>query len=173
MAADREQRASSLADRIGFRPEQQDDEAFLYALYASTRAGEMALTDWDDAQKDAFLRMQFGFQTTHYRRHYGDASFQIILLDGRPIGRLYVHYRPRDVRLMDIALVPEHRGTGIGQWIVGNLLEEAARLHTPVTLHVEPYNRALRLYERLGFRTVEQRDMNLFMEWRPPSMANR
>lgn len=171
MTPDREQSDLWLADRIGYRSEQQDDEAFLYGLYASTRAAEMALTGWDDVQKEAFLRMQFGFQTTHYRRHYSTASFQVILLDSRKIGRLYVHEGPREFRLMDIALVPEHRGAGIGTSVVGSLLEQAARLRKPVTLHVEPYIRSVRLYERLGFHTVAQHVTNQLMEWRPPSLA--
>jgi ribosomal protein S18 acetylase RimI-like enzyme len=167
MAGSGEAGALPLAGRLRFRPEEAEDEVFLRGLYASTRADEMALTGWDPAQTNAFLGMQFDLQRTHYRQHYSDASFLAILLDGRPIGRLYVHYGPREVRLMDIALLPECRGHGVGGWIVRNLLAEAARSGTPVTLHVEPYNRALRLYQRAGFQVVEQSDTNLFMEWRP------
>lgn len=157
------------ADRISFRPEQSGDETFLYRLYASTRSGEMALTGWDAAQQAAFLSMQFQFQTTHYRQYYGDASFQIILRDNKPIGRIYVHYGAREIRLMDIALLPEFRRSGIGGGILENLLEEAAQLQKPVTLHVEPFNPALRLYQRLEFKTVEDLGTNLFMQWRPPA----
>ena len=156
-------------DRISFRPEQPGDEAFLCALYASTRADEMALTGWNRAQIDAFLRMQFQLQTTHYRKHYAEASFQIILLDDAPAGRIYVFYGPSEIRLMDIALLPLHRGLGIGRFVIENLLREAAQLNKPVTLHVERFNPALRLYQRMGFRVIEDQGVNFQMEWIPPS----
>jgi ribosomal protein S18 acetylase RimI-like enzyme len=159
--------AHSFGDRLEFRPEQAEDEGFLRRLYASTRAGEMALTGWEQAQIDAFLEMQFDLQRAHFRQHFSDASFQAVLLDGRPIGRLYVRYGPRETHLMDIALLPEFRGKGFGGWMVRNLLDAATHSRTPVTLYVEPYNRALRLYKRAGFLVVERSDTNLFMEWRP------
>jgi ribosomal protein S18 acetylase RimI-like enzyme len=155
--------------RIGFRLEQPEDESFLQRLYASTRAEEMALTGWSDAQKDAFLGMQFQFQTAHYRKYYADASFRIILLDEVPVGRIYLHYGPREIRLMDVALLPEARGAGIGEWILANLLREAAQMGKPITLYVERFNRALHLYERLGFQVVEDHGMNLYMQWQPVS----
>jgi GNAT superfamily N-acetyltransferase len=108
--------------------------------------------------------MQFEFQRAHYRRHYPDASFLIVVLDGRPIGRLYVHYTPHDVRVMDVALVPDARGKGIGHCLLETVLERASVLAAPVTLHVALGNPARRLYERLGFRVVKQDDLNLFME---------
>jgi ribosomal protein S18 acetylase RimI-like enzyme len=154
---------------VSFRPEFPEDEAFLAKLYASTRAGEMALTGWDAAQQEAFLRQQFQFQTAHYRKHYGDASFRIILRDDAPIGRLYVHFGAQEIRLMDIALLPEHRGAGLGGSILENLLREAAQLGKTVTLHVERFNPALRLYQRLGFRVIEDQQINFYMEWRPPA----
>jgi ribosomal protein S18 acetylase RimI-like enzyme len=154
---------------VSFRPELPEDEAFLAKLYASTRAGEMALTGWDTAQQEAFLRQQFQFQTAHYRKHYGDASFRIILRDGAPIGRLYVHFGAQEIRLMDIALLPEHRGAGLGGSILENLLREAAQLGKTVTLHVERFNPALRFYQRLGFRVIEDQQINFYMEWRPPA----
>jgi ribosomal protein S18 acetylase RimI-like enzyme len=169
MAAVRKDALAPLRERIGYRPEHEDDDAFLRALYASTRAEEMALTDWIEEQKDAFLRMQFDLQRAHYRRHYTGASFLVILVDGEKAGRLYVHRGSRDMRLMDVALLHKYRGSGIGTCIVSNLLAEAAQLAMPMTLYVEPYNPALRLYQRLGFRTIEQSDTNLFMEWRPPA----
>jgi ribosomal protein S18 acetylase RimI-like enzyme len=111
--------------------------------------------------------MQFQFQTMHYRKHYADASFQIILRDNAPIGRIYLHHGAREVRLMDIALLAEFRGSGIGRSIIEDVLRDAALQGKSVTLHVERFNRALHLYERLGFRVAEDQGVNFFMEWRP------
>ncbi len=159
-----------IVDPLVLRDERSEDEAFLRELYASTRIDELASVGWSPAQTDAFLRMQFDLQRTHYRRHYADASFLIVVLDGRPIGRLYVHYTRQDVRVLDISLVPDVRGKGIGRRLLGNVLERAARLAAPVTLHVAVGNPARRLYEHLGFRIVTQDALNLFME-RPPSIG--
>jgi GNAT superfamily N-acetyltransferase len=121
--------ALPIFDRLVLRGERQQDEAFLRTLYASTRADELAYVPLDAAQVDAFLRMQFDLQRAHYRRHFPAASFLIVELDGRPIGRLYVHYTPADVRVLDIALMPDRRGQGVGTWrpSLSTLRSEASR----------------------------------------------
>jgi GNAT superfamily N-acetyltransferase len=158
-----------IVDGLVLRHERNEDEGFLRELYASTRIGELASVGWSPAQTGEFLRMQFDLQRAHYRRHYPDASFLIVVIDGRPVGRLYVHYTRQDVRVLDIALVPDARGKGIGRGLLETVLEQAARLGAPVTLHVALGNPARRLYERLGFRGVTQDALNVFME-RPPSI---
>ena len=52
---------------------------------------------------------------------------------------------------MDIALLPEYRGRGIGTALLEELLVEADATGRRVTIHVERFNPARRLYERLGF----------------------
>ena len=108
------------------RPETEADLEFLYHLYASTRADEMAALDWTPEQKEAFLRMQFSAQRGHYREHYRDCRFDVIEREGEAIGRLYVLRRPDDIIVVDIALMPEHRGQGLGGGLMRALLDEAA-----------------------------------------------
>ena len=151
-------------DRLVVRDERHEDEAFLRELYGSTRIDELAHVAWAPAQLAAFLRMQFDLQRAHYRAHYADASYQIVEFDGRPIGRLYVHYSREDVRVLDISLLPDMRGQGIGRWLLEKVIQQAARLGAPVTLHVAYGNPARRLYERLGFRIINEDAMNFFME---------
>jgi ribosomal protein S18 acetylase RimI-like enzyme len=139
-------------------------------VYASTRAEELAVAPWDDAQKDAFLRSQFEAQDAWYREHYADASFDVIVVDGEPAGRLYVHRGDREIRIVDIALLPEHRGIGIGTTLLRDLLAEADAAGKRVTIHVERFNPARRLYERLGFSIAEDRGIYLFLE-RPPALT--
>jgi ribosomal protein S18 acetylase RimI-like enzyme len=136
-------------------------------VYASTRAEELAVVPWDDAQKDAFLRMQFDAQDAWWRENYAEASFDVILADGEPAGRLYVHRGPSEIRIVDIALLPEHRGGGIGTSLLRELFTEADESGKSVTIHVERMNPALRLYERLGFAVAEDKGVYLFLE-RPP-----
>ena len=122
---------------------------------------------WDDAQKEAFLRSQFDAQDAWWRENYAEASFDVVLVDGEPAGRLYVHRGEREIRIVDIALLPEHRGGGVGTSLLENLLAEADEARKSVTIHVERMNPALRLYERLGFALAEDKGVYLFLE-RPP-----
>ena len=123
---------------------------------------------WDDAQKDAFLRQQFDAQDAWWRENYADASFDVIVVDGEPAGRLYVHRGPSDIRIVDIALLPEHRGGGIGTSLLEELSAEADAAGKSLTIHVERMNPALRLYGRLGFSVAEDKGVYLFLE-RPPA----
>jgi ribosomal protein S18 acetylase RimI-like enzyme len=133
-------------------------------VYASTRAEELAVVPWDDAQKDAFLRAQFDAQDAWWHENYAEASFDVIVVDGEPAGRLYVHRGPSEIRIVDIALLPEHRGDGVGTRLLEDLLAEGDASGKSVTIHVERMNPALRLYERLGFALAEDRGVYLFLE---------
>ena len=125
------------------------------------------VVDWTAEQKDAFVRQQFAAQHVWYQEHYVGAQFDVILVDSLPAGRLYVHRRPNEIRLVDITLLPEYRKGGIGTSILRDLLAEGEAAGKPVTIHVEVYNPAMRLYERLGFRPIEERGPYRLMEWRP------
>ena len=154
-----------MTQQITLRPITPEDKDFLYRVYASTRTAELAQVDWDEARKSAFLRMQFDAQHQYYAENYSRAQFQIVLLDGAPIGRLYVDRRAAEIRIVDIALLPEHCGQGIGSHLLREILAEGQARGVPVTVHVERFNPALHLYERLGFRPVEDKGVYLLMEW--------
>lgn len=162
-----EERAfENLVDGLSVRREHPDDRAFLECLYASTREHEMRLLEWPEEAKNAFIRQQFEAQHAHYRQHYSDAQFWVVEVGKKQVGRLYVQARVDEIRLMDIALVPEHKGRGIGTALVRRVLGIAAAEVIPVRLHVEPDNRAVNLYRRLGFVKLEARGVYQFMEWR-------
>jgi ribosomal protein S18 acetylase RimI-like enzyme len=156
-----------MRDRISFRPETETDAEFLYRLYVSTREPEMRIVPWPDEQKAQFLRMQFNAQTTHYKKNYLNADYAIILVDGKPAGRLYLHQQGRDLRIMDIVLAPEYRGAGIGTTLLREIMDRAGSAGDSVSIHVERDNPAMRLYERLGFRPIGEHGVYYLMEWRP------
>jgi ribosomal protein S18 acetylase RimI-like enzyme len=152
---------------VELRPIQPEDEAFLCRVYASTRAEELAVVPWGAEQKDAFLRSQFDAQDRWYREQYRGATYQVVLLDGEPAGRLYVHRGEREIRIMDIALLPERRGNGVGASLIRDILAEAETAGKRVTIHVERFNPALRLYRRLGFTEIADRGVYLLMGAEP------
>jgi ribosomal protein S18 acetylase RimI-like enzyme len=152
---------------VQLRPIRPDDRAFLYTVYAATRADEMALFGWDDAQKQTFLSMQFNAQHQYYFSQFPHASFAILELNNEGIGRLYIDRQQHKIHLMDIALLPEFRGQGIGGALLRQLIDEAASTRKCVSIQVAHHNPAMRLYQRLGFVEVGDGGMYRQMEWHP------
>jgi len=143
------------------------DEPVVRAVYASTRDAEMAIVPWDDAFKQQFLDMQHRAQAYHYATHNPDADYDLVLLDGEPVGRLYVDRTTEHIELLDIALLAPYRARGIGSLLLRGLMEEARREDRAVRCHVERFNRAWQLYERLGFRFLADAGMYAQLEWVP------
>ncbi len=158
-------RADVSAAETRLRPEQPDDDEFLYLLYGTTRAAELALTAWSEAQKESFVLDQFRLQRLQYRRYYPEATFDIVVCGDEPVGRLYVHRSQNEIRLIEITLVPAFRNRGLGTKLVNELLGEARNSGKRFTLHVQMNNRALAWYERLGLRKVTEVGLYIEMEW--------
>jgi ribosomal protein S18 acetylase RimI-like enzyme len=156
---------------IALRAETLGDQEFLFHLYASTRQAEMAQVPWTPEQKEAFLWMQFEAQGDAYHQRFKTASFQIVEVNGEAAGRLYLDRRLAKIRIVDIALLPEWRGRGIGTYLLGKILAEGQRRRLPVSIHVEQTNPALSLYQRLGFQKISEYGIYWLMEWKPGSEA--
>jgi ribosomal protein S18 acetylase RimI-like enzyme len=161
----------STTDAVTTRAVRPEDEPFLRRVYAGTRSEELAVIPWNDAQKDAFLRMQFDAQRRSYLEQFPHASFDVVLCDGEPVGRLYVDRREDLIRIIDVALLPEARGNGIGAKLLNDLIVEAGSSNRSIRLHVARSNRAIRLYRRLGFATIGESEVYDEMEWNPDALG--
>jgi GNAT superfamily N-acetyltransferase len=150
---------------LRLRPIGPDDRPFLRRVYGSTRTEELAPIPWTENEKAAFLDSQFVAQDRHYRENYPTDRFCVVLADGEEAGRLYVTRGAEELRIVDISLLPEYRRRGIGTTLLCALLDEAAEGGIPARIHVERFNPALQLYERLGFRPVADQGVYLLMEW--------
>jgi ribosomal protein S18 acetylase RimI-like enzyme len=152
---------------LTFRRSTDADLPFLARVYASTRAEELAVTPWSDAQKAAFLDMQFRAQHADYRKNYPEADWLVTMHAGEDIGRLYIERWPSQHCLIDIAFLPQHRGKGLGAALLRDLMDEAAAAGRTVSIYVEKFNPAMRLYRRLGFTTEEDKGVYDLMRWSP------
>jgi GNAT superfamily N-acetyltransferase len=158
---------SSASRRLSVRPEQPADEAFLFELYASTRQAELDAWGWPPEMRTAFLQMQFRASQGQHQSH-PDAEFLIILVDGSEAGRMIVHRTSEALHLVDIALLPRHRGAGIGTAVLQRVFGEALGTGKPLRLQVLKGNRAERLYLRLGFTRIGETELHWEMAWRAP-----
>ena len=169
----RESDAVALPGGLALRREVPEDENFLRDLYVSMRWEELAqLADWSDAHKIAFLHQQFGAQRTHYANAYHDADFSIVEFQGEAIGRVAVfRNNATDIRVVDIGFLPDHRNRGFGSALLRVLFAEGASSGRSVSVHVEVFNPARRLYGRLGFREKSASGPYLLMVWRSEERA--
>ena len=164
---------------ISFRPialeREKGDLPFIRELYVGSRREEMAQIGWSEEQVEAFLAQQFEAQHSHYLNHFYQqpgAKFQIVEMSGvGPIGRLYVNELEKEIRIIDITLLPAWRGQGIGGQLMQDIIDGAFGDGKAVTLHVEQHNPAMRLYKRLGFIVVAENEIHQLMEVLPPSSS--
>lgn len=141
---------------FALRPETPDDSAFLFDLFRLTHGTHLAMFP------EPMIRMQFDAQRTHYRGTFPQAHFEIITLGEVRIGRLVTDRGPARIRLVDVALLPEYQGRGMGSAVIRNLQQA----NLDITLSVQVGSPARRLYERFGFAIIEDRGIYLEMEWR-------
>lgn len=158
---------NSFGNQLALRPISSADTDFLFRVYASTRLEELALLDWGDAQKEAFLKMQFEAQHTYYMEQFPNAGFHILVYDDIDVGRLYLDLKTDEIRIIDIALIPTFRGQGLGTSCMNAILDMGQEIGVPIRIHVERNNRALSWYQRLGFQKISETGIYFLMEKLP------
>nr|WP_246806928.1 GNAT family N-acetyltransferase [Ensifer sp. ENS04] len=146
-----------------------NDIAFLLELYASFRSDELAAVPWSPEQKQAFLEQQFIAQHRHYRSVYSEVDYLVVEIGDKPVGRLYLDAVKERWLIVDIGFLPEWRRQGKGTALLTAIQREATTSEACVlTLHVEQRNcRAQALYQRLGFRGINDVGSHIKMEWSP------
>ena len=154
-------------DEVVLRPILPADEEFLLQVYASTRDAEMAMVSWSAEQKAAFVRMQFEAQRDHYRAQFPQAACSIVQHQGRDVGRLYVVREPERIHVLDVTLLPQCRGAGIGTLLLRRLQDEGSHSGRPVTIYVESFNPSLRFFAGLGFRREKEEGIHCLLQWMP------
>jgi GNAT superfamily N-acetyltransferase len=152
---------------ITLRPVSAEDEEFLLSVYASTRAQELAQVPWSDEQKSTFVRWQFDLQRKDYDANYPNATYDVIWVDERPAGRIWISRDDEQIHLLDIALLDEFQNRGVGTVLLRRLINEAVTNNKRLRHMVFSLNTdARRFYERLGFVVFDEVGAYLQMEWR-------
>ena len=155
-----------MIDNVSLRLAGPDDESFMVEVYGSTREQELAVVPWSPEQRLAFIKMQHDAQQSHYRKYYPEGEQSVILWEERPVGRVYVARIEKQIRILDITVLPRYRNHGIGTVIIERLMSEGEETGKPVAIMVESYNPSLQLFERLGFTESETKGAHILMEWR-------
>ena len=157
-----------LTDKISLSKidfEKPDEMDFVKKVFKSTRYEEMRLSHWPADEVEKFLEQQFQFQHLDYTSKCPDAQFYLIKYKGENCGRLYIHYREKEIRIIDIALTDKFRNKKIGSAIINILKNESRKLNKPLSLHVENYNKAQNLYKRLEFKEISNNGVYILMEY--------
>jgi len=149
-------------------PAGASDGGFLYRLFEITRGQQFAQIPLDPTQREALVRMQFGAQQTGYRDQYPESQDYIVMTGDRPAGRLWLNESAGEIAIVDISILPEYQGRGLGTAVLGRTINDAKLAAKTIRLRVDRMNfRAARLYRLLGFEVVSSDDMFEEMEMVP------
>jgi ribosomal protein S18 acetylase RimI-like enzyme len=133
------------------------DFEFLFELRRATlREYVEAIWGWDDAD-----------QLERFRTRFEPARIDIVVADGRDAGYLQLTWWPEHAYVDALFIRPEFQRRGLGTAILHDIQRQASARGLPVRLQVLVTNPARHLYERLGFRTVEEGPTHVAMMWTP------
>jgi GNAT superfamily N-acetyltransferase len=154
------------------RPALQQDEQFVYDVAYQVMHDHLHAHLWDPNIRHALLDLQVRSKNASYAAVHPGADYAIIMQDDQPVGRMIIDRSGEFYHLVDISIVPAHRGAGIGTRLVLALCMEAETIHKSVRLYVSITNpRAAELYKRLGFRVIEDQQTDILMERSPGDQA--
>ena len=153
---------------VAVRPALPQDEIFLYELYRAIRLPEFAPAPLTEDQREHLIRVQFRAQLTSYTQNYPNSCYHVILLDSKPVGRLWVAPKDREFYLVDIAVHPTLQSKGIGSAVIQRLQQDAAKAGLPIRSMVFRFNPgSLRFHQRLGFTITRSDETHFYLEWKP------
>ena len=157
---------------LAVRPALPQDEIFLYELYMAIRGPQFAQAPITAAQREQLLRMQFQAQTSSYTQQFPNSCYHVVLLDSKPVGRLWVAPVDGGFHLVDIAIHPNVQSKGLGTVLIQRLQAEAQKAKLPIHSTVDRFNPgSLRFHQRLGFTIVREDLLQFYMEWRPAPLV--
>jgi GNAT superfamily N-acetyltransferase len=152
-------------------PATSEDGPFLATLFNEVRAPEFAPLGLPAPALEQLLAMQLRAQIMGYTSQFPHAEDKIVWIGEERAGRILVDRTTDELRLVDLALLTQYRGCGIGGRLLADLRNEARAKQLPLRLSVRFGNPAERLYARLGFVRIGGDGINLDMELSPHAQA--
>jgi ribosomal protein S18 acetylase RimI-like enzyme len=153
---------------VVLRLESTQDEPFLHRLILETIGAELGALEWPEPMRTHLLGVQYTARRQSHRANFPEAASQVIEVDGKAAGWAVVITMPHEVRLVEIMVLAEFRGRGIGTAVIRRILASAAEAGKPVRLNVNVTNqKAIALYERLGFGRIDGDEVQHLMECPP------
>lgn len=152
--------------KVSLRPETAEDTNFIEELFIADKDEQEGWRHLLPSERTKILKSQSRYQLDHYRKNFPHAWFCIIEVDGKPAGRFYVNQTPKEMRVVDISILPEYRQHGIGSTLIQQIITESQRLNLPLRLRVDPLNPALGFYQKLGFVVIANEESRLHLEWK-------
>ncbi len=136
-------------------------------LHRSVLRSDLGLASLPAENVERLAHIQFEGQQASFRVEFPDADYLMVLWNGAPVGQLVLNRAPDEIYGVDIVLLPEARGRGIGARVLQQLQDVARAGRKPFRFRVRKGNRAIGLYLRLGFLPLEESEIDLLMEWNP------
>jgi len=137
------------------------DIKFLWDVFRVSMKDYITRTrgEWDEQREEAQFRNQLDLLITQVV-HANDLAVGFIMAPIKD-GARWIH---------TICIVPEHQHKGIGTEVLGRVIAQAKEQKMPLYLGVLKVNPALWLYERLGFRVIEETKHHFKMQFRDTSV---
>lgn len=163
----------SLPAGLHVRPATSSDQPFLNKLYKSTRDD----LNWVDDEEDFIVHLketQQEAQTESYEDNFPNAMFFIIEYYHERAGRIILDFGPNEIRVVDISLITEARGKGLGTAVMQSFVHCAEKVRVPLKLCVLSQNMgAKHVYAKLGFILEEEIPPRDFLAYYPSSQGIR
>ncbi|WP_323769533.1 GNAT family N-acetyltransferase [Antarctobacter sp.] len=148
------------------RPVRAADRAFLLHLFTEARP-DLAALPLPEGARQQMIDLQFDAQSRGYAQAFPRASHDIVHLDGRDVGQLRLDRGAEALHLVDLSVLSDVRGQGLGARLLRGIQQEATTANQPVRLSVQHGNPAAGLYRRMGFVATGDTGVHLTMEWCP------
>lgn len=150
-------------DNVTFRNAASSDEEFLKELFFDVRRNEFEQVGLPIEQIKLLLSMQYAAQKQSYEWNFPNAEHNIIELADHKVGRLIIVRREETIHLVDVSILQNFRGHGLGSFILQKLKSEAEKIFLSV---FKTNNAALKLYRRHEFKVINENEMYFEMEWK-------
>ena len=158
-----------MMERVTQRRAGSEDALLLYELFSTSRAVEFAAMGLTGEQYRPLLEMQYRGRAMTCAAQYPEAEDWIVCMEyGTAVGNYLLAGTSAGPRMIDLAVLPQWRGKGIGTQVLRQAAHRSAAAGEILSLRVMKGNQAMRLYTRVGFQVASEDETSCEMIWQPP-----